>query len=164
VLAAAEKRVGLFLVQAKEMIKILHLLTYFAIVFCCISCSTSIYRANAIDELKGKGYIGDFYHDGENRRHSTIIILGGSGGGIPWRGTSGKQHIQELVDLDYAVLALAYYKIEGLPQSLQNIPLEYFESAMSWLSTNPKVVRNHYAVIRCPRISRAVSVYLCSRY
>ena len=35
--------------------------------------------------------------------------------------------------LGFASLALAYFNYDGLPTSLENIPLEYFDTAIRWL-------------------------------
>ncbi len=132
-------------------------------VFLVISCSSSFHRKNFQDELKEKGFIGDFYYDGENRKHRTIIVLGGSEGGIPWRNKRGKKHIKEFVNLGYGVLSLAYFKIEGLPGDLQEISLEYFERVFLWLSNNPKVVPNQYALIGASK-GAELALLLASRH
>jgi dienelactone hydrolase len=40
---------------------------------------------------------------------------------------------QELASSGFSTLALAYFGVESLPSTLQNIPLEYFEKAFSFL-------------------------------
>lgn len=99
-----------------------------------------------VGELEEKGFIGDFYHDDRQVPHRTIIILGGVEGGVPWNNGPGKKQIDELVEMGYAVLCLAYYKVAGLPQSLENIPLEYFDGVFEWLARNPFVVPGEYAL------------------
>ena len=39
----------------------------------------------------------------------------------------------------FATLALAYFAMEGLPATLTDIPLEYFETALGWLASQPDV-------------------------
>jgi dienelactone hydrolase len=46
-------------------------------------------------------------------------------------------HAGGLASHGYVVLALAYFNAEGLPPLLQNIPLEYFETAVEWLKSQP---------------------------
>jgi dienelactone hydrolase len=38
-----------------------------------------------------------------------------------------------LASRGYAALALGYFRVEGLPRGLVNIPLEYFENAIRWM-------------------------------
>ena len=38
-----------------------------------------------------------------------------------------------------ATLSLGYFGEPGLPTQLKNIPLEYFETVLQWLSTQPGV-------------------------
>jgi dienelactone hydrolase len=47
----------------------------------------------------------------------------------------------------YRVLSLAYFKEPGLPESLEEIPLEYFETAFNWLSRQPGIIPDAYGLI-----------------
>jgi len=44
-----------------------------------------------------------------------------------------------LASRGYVVLGLAFFNAEGLPPLLQNIPLEYFATAVEWLKAQPGV-------------------------
>ena len=46
----------------------------------------------------------------------------------------------------YPSLALAYFKAPGLPQTLRDIPLEYFTSALEVLRAQPGVDPDHVLV------------------
>ena len=52
---------------------------------------------------------------------------------------SNVPHPGGLASRGYAVLALAYFGIEGRPAQLHLQPLEYFESALDWLAAHPAV-------------------------
>ncbi len=65
----------------------------------------------------------------------VILAFGGSEGG----GSGGLSYAQELVPQGYAVLALAYFGLPGLPEELDRVPLEYFDEAVSWLQTRSEV-------------------------
>src|SRR5215467_11136252 len=58
--------------------------------------------------------------------HPAVIVLGGSGGGLPLGSTASL-----LASHGYATLALAYFRLPGLPRGLVNIPLEYFGKAIA---------------------------------
>ncbi len=63
----------------------------------------------------------------------AVIVLGGSSGGLEEATAS------LLASHSYATLALAYFAYDHLPSDLQNIPLEYFETAIQWLQAQPRV-------------------------
>jgi dienelactone hydrolase len=45
------------------------------------------------------------------------------------------------------LLSLAYFKSPGLPPYLEEIPLEYFENAFTWLASQPEVVSDEIVLI-----------------
>jgi dienelactone hydrolase len=59
--------------------------------------------------------------------HPLVIVLSGSGGGLmEARAALFSAH-------GYAALALGYFGAPGLPPTLSQIPLEYFERALKWV-------------------------------
>lgn len=44
-----------------------------------------------------------------------------------------------LASRGFVVLALAYYRYQGLPKNPQNLDLEYFEEALTYLRSQPEV-------------------------
>jgi dienelactone hydrolase len=77
----------------------------------------------------------------------AVIILPGSLGGIPAPG----QHAGGLASRGYVALALGYFAAEGLPETLSNIPLEYFAAAIDWLKSRPEVDSTRIAVLGTSR-------------
>jgi dienelactone hydrolase len=65
-------------------------------------------------------------------RRGVLVIGGSEGGYSPYLATL-------LASRGYASLALAYFKEPGLPQTLKDIPLEYFAKALRWLAAQPGV-------------------------
>lgn len=62
-----------------------------------------------------------------------IIDLFGSGGGLC------EYRASLLAGHGFAVLALAYFRFEDLPEYLNNVHLEYFEEAVNFMLQHPKV-------------------------
>jgi hypothetical protein len=144
--------------------KMKYLIFYQTLVLFVILSAASCSKAVTLPkELKEKGFIGNLYDDGENRKHKTIILLGGSNGGLAWNSESGKKKITYLVNEGYAVLSVAYFKYDGLPNSLEDIPLEYFEKIFLWLSHQPNIVPNNYAIIGASK-GAELALLLGSRY
>lgn len=72
----------------------------------------------------------------------AVIVLGGSEGGLPYPPSAAF-----LAAKGYATLALAYFRYDDLPTSLQNIPLEYFQTAIHWLQARDDIRHNGIAVM-----------------
>ncbi len=83
------------------------------------------------------GLVGEFYFPSGKRSNPALLILGGSEGGLATSDLAAYMASQ-----GYAALSLAYFRAEGLPQSLRRIPLEYLETGVKWLeeqkTVNPK--------------------------
>ncbi len=94
------------------------------------------------EEVKDQGLVATFYKPQANRPRPGIILVGGSEGGIRWQKEMGGI----LASHGYATLALAYFNMETLPAALEKVPLEYFQTAISWMSDQPSVDRKQLAV------------------
>jgi esterase/lipase len=86
-----------------------------------------------------KGFL--YYPEGENRSYPGIILLSGAQGGLE------KWLARIIASHGYAVLALAYFNYQGLPESLVEIPLEYFEKAIEWMKTNEHVMKDRIGLV-----------------
>jgi dienelactone hydrolase len=74
-------------------------------------------------------------------RRPAVLVFSGSGGGLT---TSMAAAL--LAAHGYPSLALAYFKAPGLPQTLHDIPLEYFTRALKLLRAQPEVDPDHVLV------------------
>jgi dienelactone hydrolase len=74
-------------------------------------------------------------------RRPAVLVFSGSKGGLT---TSTAAAL--LAAHGYPSLALAYFKAPGLPQTLRNIPLEYFTRALEVLRAQPGVDPHHVLV------------------
>jgi len=61
------------------------------------------------------------------------------------------------------VLSLAYFKSTGLPDSLEEIPIEYFEKAFDWLSKQDSIIRDEYAILGGSK-GAEIALWLGSKY
>ena len=103
--------------------------------------SKSLYRRSTreLDQLNITGteirdsIIANYYLPQSEKRLPAIIFLGGSGG----------QFRQERSSLfaseGFAVLNLKYFKFNGLPDGITEIPLEYVAKAHEWLKNQPEI-------------------------
>ncbi|WIM68522.1 acyl-CoA thioester hydrolase/BAAT C-terminal domain-containing protein [Corynebacterium breve] len=80
------------------------------------------------------GLLANYYPAEANS--PAILVLGGSEGGL----SGGTDAIaQTLNDEGFTTMALSYYGAADQPQIMENLPLEYFDTALSWLSEQPEV-------------------------
>jgi len=91
------------------------------------------------------GFIGTFAIRPDRPPAPATLIIGGSN---PGYFTSLSLH---LASNGYPSLAVAFWGAPGLPQTLEKVPLEYFEKALRWLATQPGVDPNRIAVIGLSR-------------
>lgn len=83
--------------------------------------------------VRERGLVGTFFCHSKSGPLPTVIILGGSEGGLQ------ESNAALLASYGFNTLALAYFGIENLPKELVNIPLDYIEVAIDWLKDNPNV-------------------------
>lgn len=89
-------------------------------------------RQQITEEFKGELFYSERLHN------KTIILLGGSDGS-----RSGLSFLAgPLASRGFNVLIVGYFNEEGLPENLEEIPLEYFEKVFSWLKENPLTYDN----------------------
>ena len=111
-------------------------------------------------EVIEDGLVADLFYDLDQPR-KAIIMLGGSEGGKIW--SRIRQPVDLLVQRGYAVFSLAYFKAQGLPRTLEEIPLEYFEKAFAWLSAQSEILPDKYAILGGSK-GAEVALLLGSRY
>jgi pimeloyl-ACP methyl ester carboxylesterase len=87
------------------------------------------------------GLVGSYYTAALNRSQSAVLYIGGSEGGWPW-----SRPAWILAGEGHPVLVLSYFGVKGLPGTLCDVPLEYFETALRWLAKQPGVDPDHLVV------------------
>lgn len=82
--------------------------------------------------------------------HPAVLVFGGSEGGESMNATAAL-----LAAHGYPAVSLAYFRETGLPATLDDIPLEYFERALTLLRALPGVDPAHVVVSGTSRGSEA---------
>jgi len=101
-------------------------------------------------DIRENGLVGTLFVPQSVHPLPVIITLGGSDGGL------SENRAKLLAANGFAVFALGYFRVEGLPSNLQDIPLEYFEKAFAWLKNQPDIDTSHvglYGVSRGAELS-----------
>ena len=95
-----------------------------------------------MSDVREAGLVGTLFTPPGGGPFPGIIVLGGSEGGL-----NSEDVAALLSSHGYAVLALAYFGAEGLPSSLEEIPLEYFKRAIDLMRSRPFVKGGGVAVV-----------------
>ncbi|WP_454690423.1 acyl-CoA thioester hydrolase/BAAT C-terminal domain-containing protein [Achromobacter aloeverae] len=77
-------------------------------------------------DVNADGIVGTVFTPRGAGPHPVIVVMNGSGGGIPL------QRASQWAAHGYTAFALGYFKAPGLPDHISNTPLEYFERALRW--------------------------------
>jgi dienelactone hydrolase len=104
-------------------------------------------RCAAIAESGIDGILCD---PGDGHRHPGIMVLGGSEGGLGLEDTA-----LLLASHGFTTMSLAYFGARGLPATLQNISLEYFERALEWMRARPETDPRFVGVMGASRGAEA---------
>ena len=96
----------------------------------------------AMADLEALGIVGRFFLPQTHDPSAAVLVLGGSDGGLGYASSLGPH----LAARGYVVLALAYFHKGPLPNTLTEVPLEYFDAAIRWLANHPRVVATRLGV------------------
>lgn len=103
------------------------------------------------ETLSSAGFDGSFSSPTGAKHRTAVLVLGGSEGG-----NLGTSLLASRLAADgFPALALAYFGAPGLPQTLTDIPLEYFQGALAWLDKQPQVDPSRVVVLGISRGSEA---------
>ncbi|MDN3487319.1 acyl-CoA thioester hydrolase/BAAT C-terminal domain-containing protein, partial [Pseudoalteromonas sp. APC 3224] len=102
-------------------------------IFILITLFSSVSSAQDffVKEVRFKNIVANLYLPNTSEKVPVVIAIGGSEGGISTGDANGKM----IAPHGIAVLGLAYFKEKGIAQTLDQIPLEYFLSAIDYLET-----------------------------
>jgi dienelactone hydrolase len=78
-------------------------------------------------DIAESGIVGTLFTPGGDDRGPVVVVLAGSGGGLMERRAA------LFAAHGYTALALGYFGVFGLPDYISGTPLEYFETALTWV-------------------------------
>ncbi|MCM4153939.1 palmitoyl-CoA hydrolase [Arenibacter sp. N53] len=81
--------------------------------------------------INEKGFQARYYANKSTTNSTAVVLIGGGQWGNYWG--------EEMVLKGFVGLSLPYSGHEGLPTLPEEIPLEYFETALKWLGAQPEV-------------------------
>ena len=108
-------------------------------------------------EIAESGVVGTLFTPASRGPHPVIVVMNGSGGGTP------RQRAALYAAHGYTALALAYFKAPGLPNSIGNMPLEYFQQALTWVHEQLQPANGFVAITGQSR-GGELSLLLASRF
>lgn len=86
--------------------------------------------------ITDQGMLANYYPATAPGPHPTVVVVGGSEGGL---GNHVDRTAARLQQEGFTALALSYWGGEGQPQSMDALPLETFTTAFDWLRGQPAV-------------------------
>jgi dienelactone hydrolase len=95
--------------------------------------------------VRSRGLVGTLFTPAHGGPHPGVILLGGGEGGMH------EIDAALLAAHGFAVLALAYFGVEGVPDALVDVPLEYFAGAVSFLEGNELVRGDRLSIVGSSR-------------
>src|SRR5215471_920456 len=93
-------------------------------------------------EVRSEGLVGTLFVPSGEGPFPTLLVLGGSEGG-----NSDEDVGALLASHGYVCLALAYFDLDSLPKTLEEIPLEYFQKALEWLTSQGSVQSDRVGIL-----------------
>ena len=98
-------------------------------------------------EVREDGLVARFHAADGTRDRPAVVMLNGSDGGLP-----SAADADDLAADGFPTLSLAYFKNwsgqpDGVPASLNEIPLEYLFRALDWLAQRPQADRRRIVVM-----------------
>ena len=108
-----------------------------------LSCPAAAEEKPQKTPVQGQPFVANLHLPAGKGPFPGVLLVGGSGGGIGWQDYMG----EILAEKGFASLALAYFGMEGLPESLELIPIEYFQKGLDYLAAHEAVDAKRIGVI-----------------
>lgn len=111
---------------------------------------SSVPLTSSSQTVGSAGFKGIFFAPRSVAHRTAVLLVSGSEGGLRTSLLAAA-----LAANGFPTLALAYFSAPRLPQTLTNIPLEYFKRALEWLGKQPQVDANRMVALGVSRGSEA---------
>lgn len=98
-----------------------------------------------VTEIREQGLVGRLFEPVGGGKRPAVIVLSGSEGGI------SETEAMLQASRGRVAFALGYFGVEGLPNQLVSIPLEYFRTGLDWLKKRESVDPNRIGVMGASR-------------
>jgi dienelactone hydrolase len=85
-------------------------------------------------DVEDNGLRGEYCVPRSMENGAGIVFIGGSQGGLAFAAPAARRACEE----GFAALALAYWRYEDRPDTLEAIPIEYFKRGVDWLAARPE--------------------------
>lgn len=105
---------------------------------------TRMYRSDNVKfvDINEDNLVARYFTVDDDIPKPGIMVLSGSEGGM-----EKAQIIAELLaSHGYSALALCYFGLESLPDSLEKIPLEYIENAIKWMKKEKTIISDKICI------------------
>lgn len=97
-------------------------------------CCRGARGSESVDVTVSQEGFAATYYDAAGKDESVgVIVLGGSEGG------KSERRAQAFAAEGYPVMSLAFFKVPGTPEYLDEIPLEYFDKPIEWFAKRPSM-------------------------
>lgn len=120
-------------VLAEALARTLALIAFTGLLSCDAVAQTEQRDAQAFTDVREGGLFAHLYLPSGTAPFPTVIAVGGSEGGFITGDAFGKMLSKEGI----AVLGVAYFGIDGLPSTIDRIPIEYFVRAVDYAQRQP---------------------------
>jgi len=104
-----------------------------------------------VNKVNYKNLIANLFLPHTDKKLPVVIAFGGFEGGLDTGNANGEM----IAPHGVAVLGLAYFKEQGISQTLDQIPMEYFIDAINYLETHPLIDASRIGVVGGSRGSEA---------
>lgn len=138
-----------FLIQPQSMARLMKIVSTLIVIavftFPSISALAESDHDYIESRIKKKNLSAILYMPKLEKQMTAVIVLGG------FSGKQNESYSKVLATSNIVALSMAYFKADGLPQSLDMVPIELVSSALDFLQSVPRVEKDNIGVLAISR-------------